>query len=105
MAKGSEKPMSKSEIVASIAESTGLEKKAVSSVLDGLEALIGTALAKKGSGTFVVPGLMKIVRVEKKATPAKQGRNPKTGETITIAAKPARKVVKVRALKKLKEMI
>lgn len=105
MAKGSEKPMSKSEIVASIAESTGMEKKAVTSVLDGLEALIGTALAKKGSGTFVVPGLMKIVRVEKKATPAKQGRNPKTGETITIAAKPARKVVKVRALKKLKEMI
>lgn len=105
MAKGSEKPMSKSEIVASIAESTALGKKEVTSVLDGLEALIAQALAKKGSGTFVVPGLMKIVRVEKKATPAKQGRNPKTGETITISAKPARKVVKVRALKKLKEML
>jgi DNA-binding protein HU-beta len=105
MAKTTEKPLSKSEIVAKLAEMSELEKKQVQSVLDNLEGLIGTALGRKGSGTFVVPGLMKIVRIEKKATPAKQGRNPKTGETITISAKPARKVVKVRALKKLKEML
>ncbi|MCA8993705.1 MAG: HU family DNA-binding protein [Planctomycetaceae bacterium] len=48
---------------------------------------------------------MKIVVAEKKAQPARQGINPRTGETIQIAAKPASKVVRVRALKKLKEMI
>jgi DNA-binding protein HU-beta len=99
------KPMSKSEIVASLAESTGLGKKEVVSVLDGLEGLIGTSLGKKGSGVFALPGLLKIQVQVKKPTPAKEGINPRTGEKITIKAKPARKVVKVRALKKLKEMI
>ncbi len=73
MAKGSEKPMSKSEIVASIAESTELGKKEVTAVLGGLEALIAQAMAKKVRARSSFPGLMKIVRTEKKATPAKQG--------------------------------
>ena len=54
---------------------------------------------------FVLPGLVKIMRKEIKASPAKEGRNPKTGETMMIAAKPKRTVVKVRALKKLKTMV
>lgn len=99
------KPMSKSEIVSSLADSTGLGKKEVVAVLDGLETLIGSAVGKKGPGVFAIPGLLKIQVNTKKATPAKEGINPRTGEKITISAKPARKVVKVRALKKLKEMI
>jgi nucleoid DNA-binding protein len=43
--------------------------------------------------------------VLKPKTPARQGRNPKTGEPMTIAAKPARTVVKAQALKSLKEMV
>ena len=46
-----------------------------------------------------------VVVVNKKATPARQGRNPLTGEPITVKAKPARKVVKCRPLKGLKEMV
>ena len=99
------KPLSKAEIVADLAEKSTLSKKVVGDVLDHLEALIGKSIGKKGSGIFALPGLLKIQVVEKKAVPAREGRNPATGEKIHIAAKPARKVVKVRALKKLKEMI
>lgn len=99
-----DKPLSKSEILNALAESTGLSRKEVTSVLDGLEALIEDNLTK-GSGIFNLPGLMKIYVHNKKATPEREGRNPATGETIVIKAKPASKVVKVRPLKKLKEMI
>ena len=47
----------------------------------------------------------RIKRVEKKATPARQGKNPRTGEPMTIPAKPKRTVVKALALKGLKEMV
>ena len=100
----SDKPLSKSEILNALAESTGLSRKEVTAVLDGLEGLIEENLTK-GSGIFNLPGLMKIYVHNKKATPEREGRNPATGETITIKAKPASKVVKVRPLKKLKEMI
>ncbi|MCA9079666.1 MAG: HU family DNA-binding protein [Planctomycetaceae bacterium] len=97
--------MSKSQLIAALAERTELGKKEVTSVLDSLEALVGESISKKGPGQFVLPGLLKIVVKDKKATPAKKGINPRTGETITIKAKPASKVVRVRALKKLKEMV
>ncbi len=67
------KPMSKSEIVASLAESTGLGKKEVVSVLDGLEALIGTSLGKKGSGVFALPGLLKIQFRPRSQPPRRKG--------------------------------
>lgn len=99
------RPLSKSQIVAELAESSQLSKKEITAVLDGLEGLIGGALSKKGNGVFVLPGMLKILRKDIKAQPAKEGRNPKTGEPMMISAKPARKVVKVRALKKLKGMV
>ena len=99
------KPLSKAEVIASLAESTSLAKKDVGSVLEHLEELIGKSIGKKGSGVFALPGLFKIQVVQRPATKAREGRNPATGEKITIKAKPARKTVKVRALKKLKEMI
>ncbi len=99
------KALSKTELISALAEKSGLGKKEVTSVLEGLEGLISETLGKKGSGLFVLPGLLKIHIADKKATPAKKGINPRTGEAIDIAAKKASKVVKVRALKKLKEMI
>ena len=54
---------------------------------------------------FNVPGLLKIKRVEKPATKARQGRNPATGEPIMIKAKPKRTVVRALPLKALKEMV
>ncbi|MCA9082921.1 MAG: HU family DNA-binding protein [Planctomycetaceae bacterium] len=99
-----DKPLSKSEILNALAESTQLSRKDVSAVLDGLENLIEETLTK-GCGIFTLPGLLKIHVHHKKATPAREGRNPATGEPITIKAKPASKVVKVKPLKKLKGMI
>ncbi|QDT56409.1 DNA-binding protein HRm [Caulifigura coniformis] len=99
------RPMSKSQMIAELAEKTELSKKQVQQVLDEIEGLVEGALSKKGTGVFVLPGLLKIMRKENPARPAKEGRNPKTGETMMIAAKPKRTVVKVRALKKLKGMV
>jgi len=99
-----DKPLSKSEILNALSESTELSRKEVDGVLTALETLIEDNLTK-GSGIFNLPGLMKIYVHEKKATEEREGRNPATGEPITIKAKPASKVVKVRPLKKLKEMI
>jgi len=99
-----DKPLSKSDILNSLAESTGMSRKEVSTVLESLENLIESQL-KGGSRIFNLPGLLKIYVHQKKATPEREGRNPQTGETIVIKAKPASEVVKVRPLKKLKEMI
>ena len=59
-----------------------------------------------GSGEFAIPEMaVKIVRKTKPASKAREGRNPLTGETIKIAAKPKRDVIKVRPLKSLKDVI
>ena len=99
------KPMTKSEIVAGIAESAGLSKKQVSSVFEAMSGQIKKSLGKSGSGTYVVPGLMKLVVVRKPATKARKGVNPFTGEETMFKAKPARNVVKIRPLKNLKDMV
>ncbi len=89
--------MTKSAIIASLAESTGLSKKQV----DGLLGEMATLAYKevKKSGEFVVPGLGKLVKIKRAA---RQGRNPATGETIQIAAKT---VVKFRVAKAAKEAV
>jgi nucleoid DNA-binding protein len=101
------KPPTKTEIYASISESTGVAKKDVAAVFDALVDEISKALSKKGSQAFTIPGLCKIVVQHKPAQPAKKGvPNPfKPGELMDVAAKPAKNVVKVRALKKLKDMV
>lgn len=104
MAKKSDKPLSKTDILNALAEATGQSKKEVGAVLEALEQLIETSISK-GSGIFNMPGILKIYVHTRPATKERTGRNPATGEEIKIAAKPAKKVVKVRALKKLKELI
>ncbi|MCA9293540.1 MAG: HU family DNA-binding protein [Phycisphaerales bacterium] len=95
---------SKSQVYTTLAEATGVAKKDVAAVFDAMAAMIGADL-KNGSGEFRVPGMMKIVVQKKPATKARKGVNPFTGETMMFKAKPARKVVKVRPLKGLKEMV
>jgi nucleoid DNA-binding protein len=80
-------------------------KKEIAGVFAALGELIGRELGKKGPGQFVIPGLLKLKVVRKPATKAKPGRNPFTGEAITIKAKPARNVVRVVPMKALKEMV
>ncbi len=99
------KRWSKAQIVSAIAESTGLSKKDVGSVLDGLDSAIESHITTGSVGEFVLPGLLKIKRVEKPARAEREGVNPFTGEKITIAAKPASQGVRISALKKLKDMV
>ncbi|HUO07882.1 MAG TPA: HU family DNA-binding protein [Phycisphaerae bacterium] len=98
------KAATKSEILTSIATTTELSRKQVASVFDALGDLIGKNIGKKGPGIFAVPGLMKITVVNKPATKARKGINPFTKEEVMFKAKPARRVVKVRPLKALKDM-
>jgi nucleoid DNA-binding protein len=102
---GRPKSATKGEIYGAIAENTGLAKKDVAKVFEGLSELIGKELGKKGPGIFVVPGLLKLKVVRKPATKAKQGINPFTKEPMMIKAKPARNVIKALPLKALKEMV
>lgn len=99
------KARTKSDIFGILAETSGLSKKEIVQVFDNLQELINIDLGKKGPGVFNFPGLMKIVRVTKPATKARKGINPFTKEPMVFKAKPARNVVKVRALKGLKEMV
>ena len=94
----------KTEILANIAETTQLSRKQVASVFDALSEQIKGALGKKGPGVFAVPGLMKIVVIQKPATKKRKGINPFTKQEQVFQAKPARKVIKVRPLKALKAM-
>ena len=104
MAATNGKAPTKSEVVSTAAEQTGLSRQQVASVLESLSKQIETALGKKGPGTFMVPGLMRIMVISKPATKARKGINPFTKQEQMFKAKPARKVVKVRPLKSLKEM-
>ena len=106
MATKSSKPPTKSEIYAKIVDDTGLSRKDVAAVFDSLNGQIKKNLGSRGApGMFTVPGLMKLRVVKKPARPARKGTNPFTGEEMMFKAKPASKVVKVSALKGLKDMV
>ncbi len=94
----------KSQIMTELAERTELSKKQVVTVFEELNTLIHRHVKSRGAGMFTLPGLVKMTVVKKPATKARKGINPFTGEETTFKAKPARKVIKVRALKKLKDM-
>lgn len=97
MAKKEVKPLTKAQLVAHLAESAGISKKDVLAVLDELTTLAYKE-AKKEKG-FTLPGLGKLVRVQRKA---RMGRNPKTGEPIKIKARTA---LKFRVAKQAKDAI
>ena len=99
------KAATKTEVYTALAEATELTKKQIGTVLDALTAYLKSQLGRKGPGLFVLPGLLKVKRHLKPAQAKRMGRNPKTGEEMEIKAKPARTVVKVLALKGLKEMV
>jgi len=96
----------KTQIIAALAESTGLSKKDIGNVFAGLGDMIEAHMKRRGSGEFTIPDTgVKIRRVKKPARKARMGRNPATGEAMKIAAKPASTVVRVTALKALKDTI
>ncbi|MFT5083697.1 MAG: nucleoid DNA-binding protein [Lentisphaeria bacterium] len=95
---------SKTQIITQISENSELTRKQVQTVLDELSDIVQGHIAKRGCGEFVMPGLFKVVTTKKPARKARKGINPFTGEEQMFAAKPASIAVKIRPLKKLKEM-
>jgi DNA-binding protein HU-beta len=89
------KAMTKSQLVAKLAENASLTKKAASDILE----FIAAVAYKEAKNTFTLPGIGKLVLVQRKA---RMGRNPATGEAIKIKAK---KVVKFRVAKAAKDAI
>ena len=103
--KSYKEPMTKSALYMTLSEKTGLKKKDIVAVFNELTTIINGHVKKNAAGLFTVPGLMKIKVIRKPATKARKGINPFTGEPAVFKAKPARNVVKVLALKALKEMV
>jgi DNA-binding protein HU-beta len=97
------KRMSKTEFVEAIATQSGVEKKQVNAVLDALNDVVYKEL--KAENEVVLPGLVKLTSVTKPAVPEREGINPFTKEKTTFKAKPARKVIKPRPLKALKDAV
>jgi DNA-binding protein HU-beta len=92
------KPMTKSKIVATLAEKNGMSKKAAVQFLDELFKL-AVRECKGGAGKFVIPNIGRAVKAHRKA---RMGRNPQTGEAIKIKAKT---VVRLRAAKAFKDAV
>ena len=96
----------KSSILSSIADDTGLAKKEIATVFASLGQHIVRHMRRRGSGEFTIPETgVRVKRKMRPATKKRLGRNPATGEQITIAAKPARTVVKITALRSLKDSV
>lgn len=91
------KPMTKTHLVAALAEAMGADKKTASAALDAIADVVTKEVAAGGAVTL--PG---IGKVSCKARPERQVRNPATGETMT---KPADKQVKVTVAKALKDSV
>lgn len=93
----------KTGLIAHLASTAAVDPKAVKAIVAALEATIAASVAKKGAGTFTMPGLFKITSVHVPAKKARVGIDPFTKQERKFAAKPATTKVKVRAMKKLKD--
>src|SRR2546421_11697862 len=91
------KRMTQTAIVRELAETTGVNNRVAKHFMDSLAEL--AVRETKRNGVFVMPGIGRLVRAERKA---RIGRNPATGEAIKI---PAKRVVKFRGSKSVKDAI
>ena len=97
--------LSKTRFVEMMAESSGLTKQQTAAALKALNATVAQQLGKRGPGEVLIPGLLKLAVVERPATASHEGINPFTKLPMTYKARPARKVIKVRPLKGLKDAV
>ncbi|TFZ09055.1 HU family DNA-binding protein [Ramlibacter humi] len=93
----------KTGLTSHLAETSGVEPKAVKAVMAALEATVLASVNKKGAGAFVLPGLLKVTATAVPAKKERKGINPFTKEETIFKAKPATTKLKVRPLKKLKD--
>ena len=95
--------LGKTGLVNHLAQTSGVEPKAVKAVMAALEGAVLASVNKKGAGAFVLPGLLKVTAVAVPAKKARKGINPFTKEETVFKPKPATTNLKVRPLKKLKD--
>ena len=96
----------KTQIIAAVAEETGMSRKQVKEVLEATKGLAARHLSKNGSGELTVPEIgVKLKRVKRPARKAGKGRNPFTGEEIQVAARPASLSVRATAMKAIKDTV
>ena len=91
------KKMTQTAIIRELADTTGVNSKVAKQFIESLAQL--AVRETKKNGVFILPGIGRLVRAERKA---RTGRNPATGEAIKI---PAKKVVKFRLAKSVKDAI
>ncbi len=99
----SAKSLTKSQFVAEIAKDSEQTNALIKRVMESFERVIEAEL--RAERPVSVNGLFKIKIKHKPKTEARMGTNPQTGEPMQYKAKPAKKVVRISALKKLKEMV
>jgi len=95
--------LTKAQVVAALAEASGLDKKSVSGVLDALSALARKELSAQGPGELTVPGLVKLKAKATAATQDRQGVNPFTKQPMTIKGKAASRKIRATPVKALKD--
>ena len=105
MSNSTAKPMTRSEMISGLSTKTGLTKQQVTEVFEELVNMIGENLKENGPGVLNIAGLMKVKVVRKPAQPEREGINPFTKEKTIFKAKPAQNVVKISALKRLKDAV
>lgn len=97
------KSYTKTELINSVVKGTELPKKKVVEVFETLQAIMhGHA---KAGHAFSFPGVFKVTVVKKAATKSRKGINPFTGEPTIFKAKPARKVIKIKPLRRMKAVV
>ncbi len=97
--------LTKAQIIAALAEGSGLDKKAVNSVLEALSSLIKKELGPQGPGEVTIPNLVKLKAKATPATADRPGVNPFTKQPTVIKGKPASLKVRATPVKALKDML
>ena len=98
--------MTKTQLVQAIvdhAKDTGMSRKQAAAALNALNVIVAKQLGRKGPGEITIPGILKLQVIKKPAQPERKGINPFTKEPTIFKAKPARRVVKARILKGMKD--
>lgn len=102
--KNKKRSITKSALYENVAQACGLKRKQISEIFEAIGKEVESAL-KHNPKTITIPGIVKITVKHKPATKARKGINPFTKEPTVFKAKPARDVVKVRAVSSLKKMV
>ena len=97
-------PYTKARLFAAISEETGLSKRDVAAVFDAFVRILHRHLKKRAAGELNFLGLAKFKVSTRKASKARKMVHPVTGEEVEVPAKPAHRIVRIRALKAVKDM-